>query len=222
MNVDRQGPTATLLTNGQVLVAGGISAISGPQSSSELYDPDTGTWTITGSMHASRYSNHAAVLLPNGQVLVSGGALGGIGPLSSSVLYNPSLGSWSITGSMKVGRGWHTMTLLANGQVLAVGGSGPPSDGGFHALASAELYGSPNVTPIFLSNPVTLPGGAFQFGFTNTHGATFSVLGTSDASMAVSNWTGLGTASEISPGNFQFVDTQATNNPQRFYRVRAP
>ena len=39
--------TATLLPNGQVLVAGGITAFT--LASAELYDPATGMWTATGS-----------------------------------------------------------------------------------------------------------------------------------------------------------------------------
>lgn len=36
------------------------------------------------------------------------------------------------------------------------------------------------------------------------------------------NWTVLGAMTETSPGQFQFTDSQATNHPQRFYRVRSP
>src|SRR6266446_5765616 len=64
--------TATLLPNGQVLVAGGNGSI-GTLASAELYDPASGLWRETGSMATARYS-HTATLLPNGQVLVAGGA----------------------------------------------------------------------------------------------------------------------------------------------------
>jgi len=37
----------------------------------------------------------------------------------------------------------------------------------------------------------------------------------------LTNWTALGGVTEISPGQFQFTDPQATNSPQRFYRVQA-
>jgi hypothetical protein len=36
-----------------------------------------------------------------------------------------------------------------------------------------------------------------------------------------SNWTMLGAVSEVSPGQYQFSDPQATNAGQRFYRIRS-
>jgi hypothetical protein len=67
-----------------------------------------------------------------------------------------------------------------------------------------------------------LPGGAFQFGFTNLSGAGFTVLGTTNLSLPLSNWTVLGAPVESPPGQYQFTDTQATNVPVRFYRVSSP
>jgi hypothetical protein len=64
--------------------------------------------------------------------------------------------------------------------------------------------------------------GAFQFAFTNTPGAVFTVLATTNPVLPLSNWTVLGGVTEVSPGHFQFADPQATNSPRRFYRVRSP
>jgi hypothetical protein len=49
MNNGRYLHTASVLTNGKVLVTGGYG-YSGDLNSVELYDPSTGTWTITGRM----------------------------------------------------------------------------------------------------------------------------------------------------------------------------
>jgi hypothetical protein len=72
-----------------------------------------------------------------------------------------------------------------------------------------------------LVNSVMLPSGTFQFGFASTPGLGFSVLVATNPFPTLSNWTALGGVTEVSPGQFQFTDTQATNSPQRFYRIRA-
>ena len=111
--------TATLLPNGQVLVAGGFNGVD--LASAELYDPATGLWTATGSMTSAR-DHHTATLLPNGQVLVAGGYSFDDFALASAELYDPATGLWTATGSMATARYWHTATLLPNGQVLVAGG----------------------------------------------------------------------------------------------------
>jgi hypothetical protein len=64
--------------------------------------------------------------------------------------------------------------------------------------------------------------GAFQFAFTNRPGVTFSAYGTTNPFLPFSQWTFLGAITDNPPGQFQFTDPQATNTPQRFYRVRWP
>ena len=133
----RNGPTATLLPNGQVLVAGGEDDYSNPLSSAELYNPATGTWTTTSnSLNAAR-AFHTATLLPNGQVLVAGGVniITDV-VLSSAELYNPATGTWTTTSnSLNTGRYYHTASLLPNGLVLVAGGFTRSVE-----LSSAELF----------------------------------------------------------------------------------
>jgi len=118
MDGGRGGHTATLLSSGKVLVAGGFNTVE--LSSAELYDPATGVWTATGSMANGR-GFHTATLLQNGQVLVVGGSQeGNIAP--GAELYDPATGMWTATSSMGTARYLHTATLLPNGQVLVSGG----------------------------------------------------------------------------------------------------
>jgi hypothetical protein len=77
-------------------------------------------------------------------------------------------------------------------------------------------------TPMLLADPEKLLNGSFQFSFTNTPGASFTVLTTTNIALPLSNWTMFGTPTEISPGHFQYSDPQATNQPLRFYQVRSP
>lgn len=137
MNTARKFHTATLLPNGQVLVAGGSSTIDtytlDPIASTELYDPYADTWTASASMNIVR-AGHTAVLLPDGRVLVAGGLdqygyLGDEGGTSAE-LYDPLTNQWALAAPMASARSFHTMTLLPDGKVLVVGGG----------TASAEIY----------------------------------------------------------------------------------
>lgn len=128
--------TMTLLTNGQVLVAGGYNTSATAVNilaSAELYNPATGTWTLTGKMHTPR-TGHAAALLASGQVLVAAGE-NYRSSLTSAELFNPASGTWTLTGNLHAARNQHTATLLANGQVLVAGGQN-----GTSFVANAELF----------------------------------------------------------------------------------
>jgi hypothetical protein len=139
MITGRELHTATLLSNGKVLIAGGEDAKGYAVTRSELYDPGIGSFTPTGSLSVGRYG-HTATALANGEVLIAGGERidedGFDIALSSAELYNPSTGRFTPTGSMRAARKHHTATLLRDGRVLVAGGE----DNNGHALESAEVY----------------------------------------------------------------------------------
>jgi hypothetical protein len=78
------------------------------------------------------------------------------------------------------------------------------------------------VPPIALANPARVPGGAFQFAFTNVPGLSFTAFAATNVALPLTNWTRLGAVAEVSPGQFQFTDPQATNDSPHYYRVRSP
>src|SRR5215472_2087830 len=136
LHTARDGHTASLLPNENVLVAGGADSSHNASASAELYDPASATWTATGDLNTARYQ-HTASVLPNGEVglvLVAGGY--NFGALSSAELYDAPSGTWTATGSLNTARYQHTATVLSNGMVLVAGGI----DIMGNALASAELY----------------------------------------------------------------------------------
>ena len=100
--------------------------------------------------------------------------------------------------------------LLANNSV----GTNAGVDLTFTTLAQAVNFK--------LSGAVQLPGGAFQFSFTNFSGLSFTVRGTTNLALPFTNWTVLGAPVESPPGQYQFTDPQAMNKATRFYRVSSP
>ena len=115
----RTNPTATLLDDGLVLVAGNTG--NPALAAAELYDPRTRTWVATGVMRNAR-SFPTATLLVGGKVLMAGGALDGQG-LATAELYDPGTGRWTDTGRMTEPRSQHAAVRLQSGKVLVVGGS---------------------------------------------------------------------------------------------------
>jgi hypothetical protein len=107
-------------------------------------------------------------------------------------------------------------TPLVTGQRFSRLGIGPMA---FHTLV---VVAEPPVTGITLTSATSLSNRSFQLGFASSPGATFSMLATTNLSLSLSDWMVVTGVTEISPGQYQFTDPQATNNPQRFYRVRSP
>lgn len=139
LNTARSSQTATVLGNGDVLLAGGQNdgANGGYLASAELYNPGRGTFTVTGSLNTPRIL-HTAHLLSNGEVLIVAG--NHFGSIASAELYNPTSGNFSNTASLNTPRQAHASALLTNGQVLAVGGYESQLGSKRGWLASAELY----------------------------------------------------------------------------------
>jgi galactose oxidase-like protein/Kelch motif protein len=120
----RGGQTATLLTDGRVLMAGGTGG--GLIATAELYDPRTGTFSGTGSLITPRYK-HTAGLLPDGRVLLAGGSdeRDWNGNLNSAEIYDPRTGKFSAAASLNDSRFKlpDEAVQLLSGKLLVAGGS---------------------------------------------------------------------------------------------------
>jgi hypothetical protein len=149
MTVPRDGFTATLLSDGRVLMAGGYSRDTGqgdPKylASTDLYDPASGTFAPGPTMTVVR-SGHSATLLPSGRVLVIGGetcCLYDAGPthlLSTTELYDPATGLFRSTGLEPLTRTKPIVTTLLGGSLLLLGGQGLENLVGVD-LGSAEIF----------------------------------------------------------------------------------
>jgi Galactose oxidase, central domain len=111
--------TATLLRNGNVLIAG-TSDNNWLQADAELYAPSTQIFADIGSTTAP-HEFSTATLLPDGEVLIAGGQVPG-GFSSLTDVYDPATGKFSAAENMTIGRTSHTATLLPDGSVLIAGG----------------------------------------------------------------------------------------------------
>jgi len=127
----------------QVLVTGGFNYEAGAFASAELYDPDSGTFTATGTMTTGRAS-HTATLLSTGRVLLSGGVLRGSGGTLASVeVYDPVTGTFSTVRGMISPRVGHQATGIPDGSVLITGG-GEVVGRGINVWDTAE-----RIVPVF-------------------------------------------------------------------------
>jgi N-acetylneuraminic acid mutarotase len=202
----RKNHTATLLSDGKVLVTGGygpggwFSGISGGAWNGELdsaviFNPAANTWAAagaTGKMSAGR-SSHTATLLNDGKVLVVGGTATGNGSQTAE-LYDPITNTWVAAGTLPNGASRHTATKLVDGRVLVAGGRGL----GTNSIADVQIY-DPATNTWLAATPMINPrsshtatllqdGKILVIGGTTDGGATY----TSTAELydpVTSNWS---------------------------------
>ena len=141
MTTPRVGHTAGAVDNHAIPlihVAGGQNAAFTTLSSAELYNPTTGKFTPTGSMHQPRAYHTASHLLTQ-KTLIAGGQYNST-ILASAELYDPNTGTFALTGKMSIPRVHHTATFLADGRVLIAGGGSLVGNCIGCSVASAEIY----------------------------------------------------------------------------------
>jgi N-acetylneuraminic acid mutarotase len=122
MNKPRSNHNLVLLDSNRVLAIGGYR-----EKSCEIYFIKENSWVLTDSLNVMRLSGLTASLLKNGNVLVAGGFavsddLKTLNYLNNAEIYDKVLGRWREVDSLKIGRAYHTATLLKNGKLFIVGG----------------------------------------------------------------------------------------------------
>ena len=118
----RDRPTATLLPDGSVLIAGGQNGPNEP-ASVELFDPKTETFkTLPGLLITPRMA-HSAETLPGGTVLLSGGwSTAEAATTKSAELFDPETQTFAQEPAVPIGTHDQTLLVFPNGLVLVAGG----------------------------------------------------------------------------------------------------
>ena len=128
----RFGHSATLLEDGRVLVAGGVTGPVIVTPSVQLFDPAAQAWTAAAPLGTAR-AFHSATLLADGRVLVAAGADDGGALLSSAEIYNPTANAWTPAAATLAARVHHSATRLRDGRVLV-------ATGAYAGGPNAEIY----------------------------------------------------------------------------------
>lgn len=132
------------MTRSATLMAGGLPA-AGELGTSEFSAREfsAGGWSTVGELPSPRKwpsDGEAAVRLEDGTVLAAGGTVPRETSTAESLLFDPVAKTWTPTGELRSARRAHTLTKLADGRVLAVGGMPGRLGLPFRFLDSAEVY----------------------------------------------------------------------------------
>ena len=228
MTTEHRWPTATLLLNGKVLVAGGGDSNWLALSSAEVYDIGLG---FTNSWQP-QIATVTSPLSLGSSLVVTGAQFRGVSEGSSGNSQDSSA-DYPLVQLRRLDNEQTVFLLTTNWSTNSFTSLPVWNFPSGYALATVFVNGIPStssVVNISVPVPVTtaltsaqkLTNGSFQFAFTNSVGALFGVLATTNLLLPTTNWTALGGVVELSPGQFQFTDSQATNDPQRFYLIRSP
>ncbi len=152
INKKLYGHTATLLSDGRLLIIGGRDDTV-PLSDIFIYDASANQFKEAVSKLITPRFDHTATILSDGKVLITGGS-DSAGPISSLEIYDPASDAISaLSNSLSTPRSGHTATLLSDGRVLITGGT----DSSGISLDSAEVYDPKTQTFSLLSQKMTTP-----------------------------------------------------------------
>ena len=188
LQIARRAHTATTLSDGRILIAGGENS-TGQVEDSEVYDPNDSTFSLSAKLNIAR-ANHSATKLADGRIIIIGGH-NRDGSLTSTELFDSQTNVFSPGPSLVRARSGHTATRLADGKILIAGGD----TGG-----TAEIFDLDAMKFTLLSSQLVAPR--------SSHSAILLKSGrVLIAGGLSSDGTELRSAEIFDPESFQFTST---------------
>ena len=190
LGVARTSHTATLLTNSELLVVGGENQ-NGFVTEAEIYDPATGSFSVSGNLNTPR-ADHSATRLADGRVLIAGGR-GNLGPLNTTEIFDPTSGAFTNGPNLNSARAGHSATKLDDGRIVFAGGD---TTGGIEILdavagassSASAMSGARSMhsAAVMLDGRILFVGGRDAAGNSLSSGEIFNPADSSCASVDVS------------------------------------
>ena len=180
------GESATLTTDGRIIVFGGDDANNTDLSSVAAYNPTTNTWQNLAPLPIARY-DAAAVTGPAGKIYAIGGDYGGSSggegevTLTSVEAYSPTKNSWQELSPLKVEREFAAGAAGSNGLIYVFGGcnQGYENEGDCSQSDTAEVLNpasTANTWSILPLMPADYPSCAFGCGTSGGAGVTSGLI----------------------------------------------
>jgi hypothetical protein len=175
----------------------------------------SGNFGVSPAVHVTVVGRPTITLQPLSQAVGAGGTVAfnvtatGAAPLNYQWSRNQAAltNGGNISGAITATLTFTTLTQTNTGNCTVVitnaGGSVTSS------IASLTVVMQPNLPP-----PILLPNGSVRFSLSATPNLNYGI----DASTNLVDWTALTNIANPS-GTIQFIDLNATNFSQRFYRV---
>ena len=158
-----------------------------------LYAPEEYACDSSATMRVTAFSNNVQV---------------------ATATTNAAAGTWpSETLQVAVIEGFNSVVVHYDKAPVTGGDYGP-------IFMADNMQITPLALPIILGAPALLPNGDFQFSFANLPNRSFTVFRATDVTASPTSWLAMGTAAEISPGEYQFTDAVVPESPYRFYQAR--
>jgi hypothetical protein len=148
--VARRGQTATPISGGRVLLAGGWVG-DRATGALEIYDPEAERISALPAVLAVPRARHSAVLLSDGRVLFIGGA-DSSKCLASTEVFDPVAATVTLAAPMSQVRAGHATVTLMDRRMLVAGGTSCSDE-----LASAEVYSESSGLFTRLDASLTIP-----------------------------------------------------------------